>query len=44
VCALFRDGVKVNMTAIFTSEQVTRSIDALVAGLRLNVPASRAAE
>ncbi len=32
VRALSRDGVKVNMTAIFTSEQVTRAIDALANG------------
>ncbi len=32
VRALSRDGVKINMTAIFTSEQVARSIDALAGG------------
>ena len=32
VRALSRDGVKVNMTAIFTSEQVTKAVDALAGG------------
>src|SRR5215475_4342486 len=32
VDALSHDGVKVNMTAIFTSDQVARAIDALVGG------------
>ena len=32
VRALSRDGVKINMTAIFTSEQVARAIDALAGG------------
>jgi len=32
VRALSRDGVKINMTAIFTSEQVTRATDALDGG------------
>src|SRR6476469_8131431 len=32
VRALSRDGVKVNMTAIFTAEQVARAIDALAGG------------
>jgi transaldolase len=32
VRALSRDGVKINMTAIFTSEQVARAVDALAGG------------
>jgi transaldolase len=32
VKALSRDGVKINMTAIFTSEQVARSVEALAGG------------
>jgi transaldolase len=32
VRSLSRDGVKVNMTAIFTSDQVARSVDALAGG------------
>ena len=44
VKALSRDGVKINMTAIFTPDQVARAVDALAAGLTLDVPASRAAE
>jgi transaldolase len=32
VRALSRDGVKVNMTAIFTSEQVAKAVDALAGG------------
>src|SRR6267142_352115 len=32
VRALSRDGVNINMTAIFTSEQVTRAVDALAGG------------
>src|SRR6266545_1543704 len=32
VKSLSRDGVKINMTAIFTSEQVARAIDALAGG------------
>jgi transaldolase len=32
VCTLSRDGVKINMTAIFTSEQVARAVDALAGG------------
>src|SRR5215475_1549118 len=32
VKALSRDGVKINMTAIFTSEQVTRAVEALSGG------------
>lgn len=34
VRALSRDGVKINMTAIFTSEQAARAIDALAGGAR----------
>jgi len=32
VRALSRDGVNINMTAIFTSEQVARAVDALAGG------------
>jgi transaldolase len=32
VRAMSRDGIKINMTAIFTSEQVARAIDALAGG------------
>jgi len=32
VRALSRDGIKINMTAIFTTEQVTRAVDALAGG------------
>ena len=32
VRALSRDGVKINMTAIFTSDQVARAVDALAGG------------
>jgi transaldolase len=34
VRTLSRDGVKINMTAIFTSEQVERAVDALAGGAR----------
>lgn len=32
VRSLSRDGIKINMTAIFTAEQVTRAVDALAGG------------
>lgn len=46
VRALSRDGVKINLTAIFTSEQVTRAVDALSGGASsvVSVFAGRAAD
>src|SRR6185436_2681201 len=40
--ALSRDGVRVNVTAIFTAEQAQRSIEALAGGSRNRLPADHA--